>query len=280
MQLNIGTPVSVFVFLLFLGGCDVNNPDETIPSYIQIDKIDLSHEKAIGITDAWVYINGEHIGVFELPAKFPVLAEGETDIMISAGIKVNGISNTRTYYPFYNSYRSNRNLTPKETLIINPTLGYDSEYAKITWQEGFENTQSFTADEDSETTIIIDNAKPFDGESCGSIYLDTANNYFLAYSNEVELADVNSNRGIYLEMNFKTNNYVVVGYKINHIQTVFTEDLVILNHTNEWKKLYIDMYSTIAGYSEGDVFQVYIEALLEDDNENALIYIDDMKIVQ
>lgn len=276
MQNNIGTLFTPLFFFIVFSGCEFINPDEQVPSYIQIDEISLAHEDAIGITDAWVYVNTEFIGVFELPAKFPVLAEGETDIMISAGIKVNGVANSRSYYPFYTSYRADRILEPSETIVINPTLS-DADYTTIAWKEGFENTHNFVTDDDSDTSLYISTSKPFSGAGCGVFYMDTSNNYFKAQTIELAIPKINANRGMYLEMNFKCNNYFAVGYIASDGEP---KQLIILNHANEWKKIYIDLYNALSVIPEGYPYRIYIEAYLEADVEHATILIDDMRIVQ
>ena len=78
---------------------------EGIPSYIQINEIVLEDESVTSnITDAWVYIDEQLQGVYELPANFPVLAEGKHKLRIKAGIKDNGIASTRVIYPLYSSF--------------------------------------------------------------------------------------------------------------------------------------------------------------------------------
>ena len=44
-----------------------------VPAYIKINSIELENNTTSYITDAWVYINGQLQGVYELPSKFPVL---------------------------------------------------------------------------------------------------------------------------------------------------------------------------------------------------------------
>ena len=73
---------SLIIFLLLLiNSCKLITPDESIPSYILIDKIayksNISGDNnSQNITDAWVYVDDQLIGAFELPAKFPVLITG------------------------------------------------------------------------------------------------------------------------------------------------------------------------------------------------------------
>src|SRR5687767_2026929 len=88
--------ISFLVSIPFTG-CDKEEP---VPSYIHIDSISLNSIYSTQgtsdhkITDAWVFVNEQYVGVYELPATFPVLYEGTQNIRIKAGIKKNGISAT------------------------------------------------------------------------------------------------------------------------------------------------------------------------------------------
>ena len=53
------------------------------------------------ITDAWIYVNGNLEGVYELPATIPLHYEGLKNLVIYPGIKRNGIAADRKKYPFY-----------------------------------------------------------------------------------------------------------------------------------------------------------------------------------
>ena len=62
-----------------------------IPSYIEINSIIHTADSMEGaphhnITDVWVYVDDNSIGTYELPAKFPILYEGNHEIKIRAGI--------------------------------------------------------------------------------------------------------------------------------------------------------------------------------------------------
>src|SRR3989337_3990814 len=95
-------------FVGIIGGIGLAcNKEEPIPSYIHIDAINLSTNYTIEgsssnkILNAWIYIDDQSVGAFELPCTVPVLAVGSHEIKIQAGIKENGIDATRIYYPFY-----------------------------------------------------------------------------------------------------------------------------------------------------------------------------------
>ena len=86
-----------FILIAFVA-CKKEN---LTPAYIKINDIELNNSSTDKITDAWVYIENQLQGVYELPAKFPVLETGVKEIRIKAGIKNNGISSSRIFFiPF------------------------------------------------------------------------------------------------------------------------------------------------------------------------------------
>jgi len=122
-----------FVFaglILLLQGCVKNNPD---PSWLYIDKWNLvanpelsgaEGELSQSLTEAWVYINDQCVGVFELPVKIPLLKSGAVDVKVYPGIRVNGIAATKKIYPFCSVYNTNLTLTQNQTVSIAPVTKY------------------------------------------------------------------------------------------------------------------------------------------------------------
>jgi hypothetical protein len=112
-----------------LYSCETINPEEEIPSFLFIDDVELETSSAQGlpsanITDVWVYTADEFLGVFPLPAKVPVLADGSSDITAVAGIKKNGITASRLDYPFFSQYNETVELNRNEICSIMPIVNY------------------------------------------------------------------------------------------------------------------------------------------------------------
>src|ERR1039457_4232719 len=100
--------ISIFYLLLFsTQSCEKFSGDQTIPAYLKIDSIYITTKTETqgsashSITDAWVYVDDQFIGAYQMPARFPVLKEGKHKVEVFAGIKKDGIAATRTPYPFY-----------------------------------------------------------------------------------------------------------------------------------------------------------------------------------
>lgn len=278
----------ILIFSMIAASCNVFNPAEDIPAYLEIDSSvfvvnnpvkegSASHK----ITDAWVYINNDLRGVFELPAKFPVLDKNDCDVTIRPGIKMNGIAATRVNYLFYKPYTTRLNFQPLSHHKITPVYSYH-ENLKFPFKEDFESSNSFENYVRSDTSIIRVNnpALVFEGNFSGALYLDSQKRYFKAKAvsaNKFKLPD--AGKAVFLEMNYKCNNTFAIGfgsqYNVDAIETL----LVILNPSPNWNKIYINFTEEASKNGSANEHYFYIEALLNPGIEKAEIFFDNIKIV-
>ena len=142
------TLLALIGFTIASTRCTKVNNEQSIPSYIEVEQFVLSTNSAEGtnshnIVDAWIFVDDQLMGVFELPARVPTLRTGVQNIKIFPGIKNNGQSDNRVRYPFYTYYDSSIDLVPDSTVIINPEIGYISDID--IWEENFANVHSTNA---------------------------------------------------------------------------------------------------------------------------------------
>ncbi len=276
---------SLLILLTFFSfiGCEYKT-DDPIPGYVTINNIMLDHERnTLGITDAWVYVNNNILGVYELPAHFPVVAEGTTKITVIPGVKVNGISDTRTFYPFYEPYNIDINFEAAKEYNLKDVRSRYYDWATKLMVDDFEGQSPyFKNDYSSDTSMYnIKMEDAVEGSKSGVIHLDTLVNvrYFEAATiDKFIIPDFNDYSGMYLEMNFRCDNAVEIGLIVEE-SGVTKAQLISLFPTNKWKKIYIDLYNPLITYNEGSKFKVYISAGIDKDKATATIYLDDMKIV-
>ncbi len=118
--------------LMAVSGCDIINPDEAVPAYLRIEPFVYNATTVAGspptanITSAFVYAENQLLGVFDLPAKVPVLREGNTRIRVVPAIFPDGQRGTRVTYPFYISLSATPNLTPGATIRLDPTTSFSA----------------------------------------------------------------------------------------------------------------------------------------------------------
>lgn len=281
----------LFFYSLFLAmvlsACNWINPSEEVPSYIHIDSIAFSSNSTQGtasqnISDAWVYIDGEKMGVYELPCTFPVLKSGSCDVQVFPGIILDGISATRAIYPFMKSWRSDYNLLADSVVTVSPSTTYaDSlEFEVIEDFEGggivFSNTTF------SDTVILrtsdIMSGDVFEGAYSGKVVVDT----------EHPMADIKTNDSFvlpqggaynFLEINFKTSASVGFGVIANTGSQSVYHPVVGLNPTETWKKMYINLSPVVSRENEANSFFVYFRVTLPDNVSSATFYVDNIKLI-
>lgn len=247
-----------------------------IPSYINIENINLYDNSTHNITDAWVYIDDNLQGVYELPANFPVLAQGKHKLRVKAGIKDNGIAGSRIPYSFYSSYIiEEQEFNPKEILSIAPTVGYlDSINFFIEDFEGVGIDLETTSI--SHTSIIeLNNGSNNYG---GGILTDSLIIFELTTDKLSNLPQ--SGAPVYLELDYKCNTQFLVGVYVNFPQSsVLQKDLLWINPKEDWNKIYVNLTSTISEAVGAEFFKVFISMQRDFTLDANTIYFDNLKIV-
>lgn len=294
--MRIFTVSALFISILgvtitLTSGCAEKNDDDLIPSYLRIDKIDLSTTSDQGtsshnITDAWVYVDETLIGAFELPATIPVLKEGKQNITIRPGIKLNGISNTRSIYPFYADIKRSITLVRDSIVNISDAVTTYKSNTGFPWIEDF-NYSGVTLDTTSKSTVaIVKTNNPDvifheDGEVntySAFVSLPADSSIFEAVSTEKYDFPGNGS-AIFLEMNYRINHNLVIGVFYTTSGIRIQRPLLILNETDEWKKVYVNL--TVPKYDTPNAtdFQIFIGTDKEDGTGEAEIYLDNLKLV-
>jgi len=262
--------------------------EATVPSYLTIDTITLSTDyprqgtASHKITDAWVYVDDEPAGVYELPARIPLLFEGSHKITISPGIKLNGIAGTRAPYPFYNDYIKQINLVKDSTIKLNPTTTYKSSTV-FAWLEDFEqNSVSIRKTSRSDTSFIrYTGPRPdsvFEGNYSGYGFLqDTMDLFEVASLNSYVFSSTVSD--VFLELNYKTNTSFTIGLFVNTGTTQEQKQVIIVNPTEVWKKIYVNFTPTVSNSFGADDYKVFFGFVKSASDPKAKIYLDNIKLV-
>ncbi|MEL6720166.1 MAG: hypothetical protein AAFP82_15755 [Bacteroidota bacterium] len=283
--------ITILLITHLFSSCDLINPEETIPSYITIESIDFvstsplqgtSNQK---IVEAWVTVDDVFMGVYDLPATIPVLASGNVEVKVEAGIKDNGISTLPEIYPFFEPYRINVDLTPMETTVLQPTAQY-RENTTFALVEDFENGSNIFIDEldgNEATKINITSEGVFEGRNSGIIRLNTENSIvevgtdFGRKYRDLQTKGVH----VYLELNYKTDVEVAFGI-IGHEEAVFTppERLYepVLFPKASWNKVYLNLSRAVFELKTPE-YQISLIATLPPGLESGNIWLDNIKLV-
>jgi len=286
--------VLIIAGLVIFQGCYKFSGTQTVPAYLSIDAFNVTSNYAeegtnsSKITDVWVYVDDGLIGVFELPAMFPVLAEGKHKLEIRPGIKINGISSTRVPYPFYSPivYDEFDFVPEQETTLGTLTTSYATGL-KFQWMEDFEQPDiSFQEISTSDTVIKRtspeNNPEAFlspNSRYSGVISLTEEKPVYGAASYNSFDMPTSPGAVVVLEMDVKTNNIFSVSL-LMRIYDEFKEiPLLFVNYSDEWTKIYINLGPNISLNPNASDYKVLFRAEIDPDVTDAEMYIDNLKIV-
>ncbi len=294
MKKSIFIPLALLSALLAISGCDLINPEEPIPGYLYIPRLEVQTELAeegtasSNIPEAWVSVDGNFLGAYGLPATVPVLEEGPSEVVVQAGIRDNGLVNSPNLYPFFANYEVQVDIGPNTTDTIRPVFEY-LDNTKFAFVEDFEDAPQLFGEvrrgDFDQLSLVSEGA--FEGQSL-LIELDTAASIVEAATTEryAELTGQFST-SVYLEVNYRSDVPVTFGL-VGHQgiglpglgQTIFVAGF---SPSDEWKKIYFNLSVTVveSGYDE---FQIIFQAAIPiEDNqltrEEANVWIDNVKLL-
>lgn len=290
-------PVAIFSISLFQA-CQKLDPEETIPAFIYVDHVDLQTTSTEGSTShgieyVWVFVDDNPVGVFELPARIPVLKEGEHKLGLYGGVKRDGIAGRLVRNPFYQGFIiNNYNFIPGNIDTLDgadqPFVTYFPSSQMELWADAdFEVVGTyFVADPSSDTVLNreTDFANVFEGTGSGSIILASGMDYFKAVTNQnfdLPIGGI----PIYVEFNYKTNNHLRLGVQShNGGGTINTDNNIISPSYDEngnlvWKKFYADLTEVVGFVGNADYSEIYFRMIKDDDVSNPAAYIDNIKVM-
>jgi hypothetical protein len=296
MNARILTKICLGLFVLQLYSCDIINPAEEVPAYINVQSVDIqtnpitegtSNQK---ITEVWVTVDGIFLGAYTLPSTFPLIVEpGEHEIAFQAGIKDNGITSSPDIYPFFSVYETTVNLEPEQTVEIRPSFNYTA-ITSFAFVENFEGGSQVFRDislgREDQFALVEEGA--FENGRSAKITLDNDNITFQAATIERynNLVSINST-DVYLEVNYKSDIPVVFGV-IGHTAGSTAEGQPLFSSgflpSANWNKIYFNL-SLIISQLRLDEYQVVFQAAIPLDEENqpsmetAEVWLDNIKLV-
>lgn len=233
------------------------------------------------ITEAFVNMDGQLLGAFSLPAKIPVIGEGQHDFIILPGVKNNGISSTKKRYPFLQQYAETINLVKHDTVSMSPSTMYfkeltfkieDFEDATIDFETSNESTASITKNDDPQYLQW--------GNSYGEVLLDDANS-FLSIVSEFVGTMPKQGAEVYLEFDFLNTNSALTSV-VSYGNGTFWDDpnIQINPQTNPvWKHIYIDLKEIVSTRSSSPFNEISFIINLDEAGTNKFVLLDNIKII-
>ncbi len=286
---------SILLNLLFIGiaggwsSCNLINPDESIPAYIEVRGITTTSNyttqgtASSKITDVWVYAGGSYIGTFELPARIPILLEGKHKISFGAGIKANGIASTSEFYNLYKFHEVELDLIPGKVTVVDTFSVTYFPAIQYIWNEDFEKDTSGGGISLDTTGISLaeifpDSIEVFEGKRSLRMQVTTAFNF-------IECRTVGDGfilpvgRDVYLEMDYKCSQSFImglIGVTNNGEKSI---PIIKLNPKSEWNKIYIRLGPYVNFNMDAFKFKVYFRVALPSTLTEGTVYLDNLKLI-
>jgi hypothetical protein len=202
----------IFCSFFFLSACKSTEP---IPSYIQIQPFQFLQNTRDSVTTnirhAWLFVGGDFLGAYALPASVPVLKEGVQPLKIFGGIDKDGITSTPDMYPFYTEHAQNVTLNAGKTTNVIPKIQYTNDVKNI-FSEDFETGNNFSEDIDTDKNNNLRRAETtiLHKKWCGNIQLDEMHP-LCQVASVTPLQGLRADKEIYLEMDYLTEANLGVG---------------------------------------------------------------------
>ncbi len=278
----------VIFFTVIYSSCEVLDKQEDIPSYIQIDTLVYQGITPNGFSCAYVYVNYKLIGVFEIPRTIPVLASGDSRILVRPGIDLNGYTYDRTFYELSRGYETRLTLEPSKVSVLTPTC-FDSENVETAWLENFENSAITLQAADTVTPQITVRRQQRPGHNgfVGTMQItphDTLSETFdYQYFDSIPIY-FQSVPG-YLEFSYQCNETIEVRLKAFVVSSGQYHDKTVLiayKSPDEWKRIFIDFSTIVNDFGSGVFYKPYFRIRrFENTNtqDTITVNVDDIRIV-
>lgn len=294
MKILLRNSLIILTVILFFSGCQLFDKDEQIPSYIYIDSVGVNSNypdfgsNSHNITDVWVYLNDQLLGCYELPARIPILAEGSNKLTFSAGVKINGMSALRATYPFYSNKSYDLFLRNDSALTIKPMFDF-APSCELAFNEDFESAgiifeKTLLSDTNIQTTdspgdVFINTQDLSEGSNySGVVNLDATRDVF-EIENIVGYDLPKNGTFVFLEMNYKCTTPVQVGVKAFYSSSMVRYEMIGLNPTTSWKKVYVNLTSKISEAYSATSFKVYFAGALRTGATSDKVLFDNIKLI-
>jgi hypothetical protein len=270
-----------------LTGCDVINPEETLPTTIHVHPFDFEVLPGQGsarnkISEIWVFANGSFLGAFNPPVDVQYLGEGPTTFTFRPGIRNNGIASDAISYPLFKAYTQQLDASPGATYEVKPVTGYLPETI-FGFNSDFELDNPFTDNRDtvSASELIRSTSDVYEGQYSGEIMMsDVAD--FIEVSHVVPIPGLPADGSpVYLEFRYKSEIPMSIGLLGADLNgTSAFQFFYLVNPSAEWNMLYIELTEQI-GFSAFDSYKILFRSLYPEDATAPAhyIFLDNIKVV-
>lgn len=292
-QIFAATLSKIFAGILLLGffsGCSVFDPAEEIPSYLHIDKITLNASSGQGtsradITDAWVFMDGQLLGAFELPCNIPILADRTHSFLIRAGVKMNGLSTTRAIYPAWKGWEGSIDLVRGQSVTISPVVTYfpGTDFTN-TWMLDFDQQGTSLIPEPVSSGIVVLDSFPhaYEGNYSGYIHLNSTDTTFFIGASPSPGYLMPPTTDTWLEFDYWSDCEFTVGVEESANSSNKIPWLSVVPKY-AWTKIYVRLTDALASASPSSAsnpYKIYFAFQNPSSQSESHLYLDNIKLLK
>ena len=266
--------------------CNLINPAEPVPTYVHIDSFSFTGDPTITgsnshkITNVYVYFNNAPVGIFDLPATFPVIANAPGTLTVLPGIYFDGLSGYVSIYQLYKGVELH--LDPKPGGQVNFTPG--TQYHPTVLMQSNEEFEGPGIDNSfmklSGDTGIYNDSTPsevFEGKGSGLIRLMPGQDSATQISRVARA--LSTGKSNYLELDYKGNVPLVVGMScILNSGAGYSTYFIGLKPRSEWGKIYIGLDEFISLH-QGYDYRIMLHANKPEGVSDGFLYLDNVKVI-
>jgi hypothetical protein len=261
----------LILFAIGLGGCDIINPEESLPAYLRLGRSTVLVDPAqplvsdLGIRDLWIFRGQEFLGVYQIGAVIPFFPTQATEFVIEGGVFETGLSASRVRYPFWQPITLQVPTGALDTFTLTPTFQYypDSLLA-YPFVEDFESVGSNFVElvtGANAATLDITNADAFEGSRSGEIVFGPDFSQYEGASAGFFSLPQRGNNDVWVELTYKNNVPFTVGlYYVTNTDAGDLGDGIFFNSNMEWNTVYVHVNDFVRSVPETAVFRLYIRA--------------------
>jgi len=227
------------------------------------------------ITDLWFYVDGQFEGIYPVGNLMPVPCNNQNvTINVFAGIKNNGISDTRIFYPFFDFIRFDTLVKGGATIERNFTFSYKAATV-FTWTENFDVINGRSVHQVG--AGVMDNAPKEDSFENQSLRVTLpsggVNTRIISSSDGFVLPPSTGN--VFLELNYKCNAPFTVGLMGDDGSP---SPAIVVNAQTNWNKIYVQL-STPVNTLITSKYKVYFEMLGDGTPGDKQMFLDNIKLL-
>jgi hypothetical protein len=277
----------LWLFISMLQSCSTSNT-VTVPTYFHIDSVHFvpnasypSYSNSANISAVWVYYNNNPVGVFDLPATFPVIATGSGVLSIAPAISVDGLNSNMAIYPFYRYDTFTFTAQPGKVITHIPQTTLYSN-VKVKQLSTFRYNASFSQCGGTSGTalqIVKDPASEFNlGVPCGGIYMTHVGDSSIDSSNNAFVIDTLSSA--FVELNYKSDVPFYLGLQANLTYGISSQPFYLagIYPSSTWQKFYLNV-GNVNNKLGGNSYLLYIKTTLPSGQGTGTLLLDNIQLI-